>query len=237
MDHVILYIKDISVFIPRIHTRTLIFFHFAPYVLFVISLGKGTKTFVAKHKIASFAWSFALSALWKHNMAYYSGPHKKTPAQDDTLSTDPTAVDWQLPEFWCGSLAKPIRGAFFNTVSFYSATFSGTDFYIIRCPPAAPGWRGAPVASKGFSHWDISHYPCGDFSGHIESWGAGFPRLELSHFQWYANSATCPGLCSLEPLTKCKPGRKSIIFQCTCSEIKLDHLQQPVSSAMGFPWL
>lgn len=112
MDHVILDIKDISVFIPRIHTQTRIFFHFAPYVLFVILLGKGTKTFVAKHKIASFAWSFALSALWKHNMAYYSGPHKKTPAQDDTLLTHPTAVDWQLPEFWCGSLVKPIRGAF-----------------------------------------------------------------------------------------------------------------------------
>lgn len=32
-------------------------------------------------------------------MAYYSGPHKKTPAQDDTLLTHPITADWQLPEF------------------------------------------------------------------------------------------------------------------------------------------
>jgi len=31
-----------------------------------------------------------------------------------------------------------------------------------------------------------------------------------------------------------KPGRKSIISQCTCSEIKLDHLQDPISSAWVF---
>lgn len=66
------------------------------------------------------------------------------------------------------------------------------------------------------------------------SWGAGFPRLELSRLQRYANSATCLGLCSLQPSTKCKPRRKSIISQCTCSEIKLDHLQEPVSSVWLF---
>lgn len=76
--------------------------------------------------------------------------------------------------------------------------------------------------------------PLRRFSGHIEAWRAGFPRLELSRFQWYANSATCLGLCSLGPSTKCKPWRKSIMSHCTCFEIKLDHLQIPVSSTWVF---
>lgn len=137
-------------------------------------------------------------------------------------------------EFQCASLEKPITVYEHFSESHVTVQLAQDRFLYYQVSSSCYWLKRSSSGLKGILSLRHQSLPLRRFSGHIESWGAGFPRLELSRFQRYANSATCRGLCSARPSTKCKPRRKSIISQCTCSEIKLDRLQDPVSSALVF---
>lgn len=99
------------------------------------------------------------------------------------------------------------------------------DLCIIRCPPAASGCRGDPLALKGSSHLEISHCLM-EVSRAYDLWDVLIPKLELSYIQRYANLTTCHWLLctALDRMHTLK--ELDFFFQCTCSEIKLDYFQE-----------